>query len=187
MGSWSRESSCGCMDGGILWCMTRILYLGKVNEKSCRSDFCFNYFYRSVHNVQIEQLWVDVTAQVGASWAEIFTQLELRFGLDINNIHHVWLLHHLFLPFINQQLQFFAESWNQHRIAIWDSPSQSPADLFGFNMIVHGLRGAQLPSDVLSEEEIELYGVDWEGLHDEGLLQSRQSNNPESEGWCLGK
>ena len=85
--------------------------------------------YRSIHNVCIEHLWVDVTAQVGAFWADIFTDLELRYGLDINNIHHIWLLHHLFLRLINQQLTFFAESWNQHRIQIQDGPNRSPADM----------------------------------------------------------
>lgn len=100
--------------------------------------------YRSVHNVRIERLWVDVTAQVGASWAEAFTQLELHHGLDINNTHHIWLLHLLFLPAINQQLTFFAESWNQHRIQIRNGPNHSPADLFSFDMLVHGIQGSQL-------------------------------------------
>jgi hypothetical protein len=139
--------------------------------------------YRSVHNVRIERLWVDVTAQVGAFWADIFADLELRYGLDINNIHHIWLLHHLFLRLINQQLTFFAESWNQHRIQIQDGPNRSPADMFSFDMLVHGVRGNQLPDKDLSDEELEVYGVDWEGLHDEQLLRSHRGNNPTSEGW----
>jgi len=49
--------------------------------------------YRSVHNIRIERLWVDITAQIGASWAEAFTDLEINHGLDINNTHHIWLLH----------------------------------------------------------------------------------------------
>lgn len=139
--------------------------------------------YRSVHNVRIERLWADVTAQVGAFWADIFTELELRYGLDINNIHHIWLLHHLFLRLINQQLTFFAESWNQHRIQIRDGPNRSPADMFGFDMLVHSVRGDQLPDEDLTEEELEVYGVDWEGLQDEQLLHSQRGNNPTSEGW----
>ncbi|KAG6806455.1 hypothetical protein H0H92_011282, partial [Tricholoma furcatifolium] len=88
---------------------------------------------RSVHNVRIERLWVDVTAQVGSTWADIFTTLELQHGLDINNVHHIWLLHHLFLSTINQQLEFFVQSWNQHRIQIRNGPNRSPADMFGFD------------------------------------------------------
>ena len=124
-----------------------------------------------------------MTAQVGAFWSDIFTELELRYGLDVNNIHHIWLLHHLFLPRINQQLAFFAESWNQHHIQIRDGPNRSPADMFGFDMLVHGVRGDQLPEGELSEEELEVYGVDWEGLHDEQLLCSQRANNPIGEGW----
>lgn len=131
--------------------------------------------------MRIERLWVDVTAQVGATWADRFTLLELSHGLDINNNNHIWLLHLLFLPAINAQLNFFAESWNQHRIQIRDGPNRSPADMFGFDMFVHGVRGDQVPEE-LSEEELEVYGVDWEGLHDDRLLQSQRSNNTAAEG-----
>ena len=131
-------------------------------------------------NIRIERLWVDVTAQVGATWAQVFMTLELHHGLNINNQNHIWLLHYLFLNTINQQLDFFSQAWNHHRIQIRNSPSRSPADMFGFDMLVHGVRGYQLPTppDVsLSDEELEVFGVDWEGLQDENMLQSRQTNN----------
>jgi hypothetical protein len=136
-----------------------------------------------VHNVRIERLWVDVTAQVGASWAELFTDLEVYCGLDINNPNHIWLLHELFLPTINNQLALFAEAWNRHRIQIRNGPNRSPADMFGFDMLVHGVRGYQLHEDTLTtNEEVEVYGVDWEALQDEHLLLSRQQNNTQEEG-----
>ncbi|KAF8055696.1 hypothetical protein FPV67DRAFT_1567427 [Lyophyllum atratum] len=146
----------------------------------------------SVHNVRIERLWVDVTAQVGATWAELFTLLEIRHGLDINNPQHIWLLHFLFLGTINQQLDFFAQSWNQHRIQIRGGPNRSPADMFGFDMIVHGVRGYQLPrldDSTMTEEELEVFGMDWEGLREDNLLQSREANNPRNEdsGSWLGR
>ena len=139
---------------------------------------------RSVHNIQIERLWVDVTAQVGATWAQVFIMLELHHGLDINNRNHIWFLHYLFLNSINQQLDFFTQAWNQHRIQIRNGPNRSPADMFGFDMLVHGVRGYQLPTPQdgpLSDEELEVFGVDWEGLRDENMLQSRQTNNPADE------
>ena len=55
--------------------------------------------------------------------------------------------------------------------------------MFGFDMLVHGVRGNQLPDEDLSDEELEVYGVDWEGLHDEQLLRPHWGNNPTSEGW----
>jgi hypothetical protein len=48
-------------------------------------------------------------------------------------------------------------------------------------MIVHGVRGHQLPEE-LSNEELEVYGIDWEALHEERILQSQRSNNSASEG-----
>jgi hypothetical protein len=51
-------------------------------------------------------------------------------------------------------------------------------------MLVHGVRGYQLPTPLdepLSDEELEVFGVDWEGLQDENMLQSRQTNNPADE------
>ncbi|KAJ7238332.1 hypothetical protein B0H12DRAFT_1025815 [Mycena haematopus] len=137
---------------------------------------------RSVHNVRIERLWVDVTVQVGATWADRFTVFEIRHGLDINNRNHIWLLHFLFLSTINSQLAFFAQSWNQHRIQIRRGPNRSPADMFVFDMLVNGVRGNQLPDDQLSDEELEVYGIDWEGLRDDTLLESQRRNNPSAEG-----
>ncbi|KAJ7715589.1 hypothetical protein B0H16DRAFT_1434850 [Mycena metata] len=137
---------------------------------------------RSIHNVRIERLWVDVTAQVGATWSENFTTLELHHGLDINNVNHIWLLHHLFLPTINDQLTFFAQSWNEHQIQIRNGPNRSPVDMFYFDTLVHGARGHALVDD-LSEEELEVYGVDWEGLHDDTLLHSQRENNVAEMGW----
>lgn len=158
------------------------------SKKTCISKCCHSELHhRSVHNIRIERLWVDVTAQVGATWAEHFQMLEVHHGLDINNINHIWLLHYLFLNTINVQLDFFAQSWNHHVIQIQDGPNRSPADLFGFNMFTQGVRGTQLPTTMvdttsMSEEELEVFGVDWEGLRSDTLLQSRETNNPSTEG-----
>ncbi|KAJ7473885.1 hypothetical protein B0H11DRAFT_2429821 [Mycena galericulata] len=119
----------------------------------------------SVHNVRIERLWVDVTVQVGATWAERFTVFEIRHGLDINNPARV-----------------FAQSWNQHRIQIRGGPNRSPADMFYFDMHINGVRGNQLPEDQISDEELEVFGIDWAGLRDDTLLQSQRQNNPLGEG-----
>lgn len=135
--------------------------------------------------MRIERLWVDVTAQVGATWADHFIDLELHHGLDINNVNHIWLLHHLFLNTLNEQLAFWAESWNQHHIQIRHGPNRSPADMFGFDMLVQGVRGDLLPQEEedIDDNELEVYGIDWEALRDERLLSSRQENNNRDEGW----
>lgn len=140
---------------------------------------------RSVHNIRIERLWVDVTAQVGSTWADLFLMLELRHGLNINNSNHIWLLHFLFLHTINQQLDFFAAAWNQHQMQSRHGPNRRPADYFLFDMHVHGVRGMQLPpsdAEPLTDAELEVFGIDWDGLRQENLLRSRDSNNSTNEG-----
>jgi hypothetical protein len=99
-------------------------------------------------------------------------------------VAHIWLLHFLFLGTINTQLSFFAEAWNQHRIQIRHSTNRSPTDMFVFDMFANGVRGDQLPAEEenLSEEELEVYGIDWQGLHDDNLLQSQAQNNSTAEG-----
>ncbi|KAJ6541940.1 hypothetical protein B0H19DRAFT_1077691 [Mycena capillaripes] len=54
-------------------------------------------------------------------------------------------------------------------------------------MLVHGVRGIDprvrvQEEPIMSEAELEVHGVDWEALHDDALLESRQENNPADEG-----
>ena len=49
-------------------------------------------------------------------------------------------------------------------------------------MMVHGVQGGWLPEEVMAEEEMEVYGVDWEGLNDDQLLCSQRENNHMHEG-----
>ncbi|KAJ7846578.1 hypothetical protein B0H14DRAFT_3086265 [Mycena olivaceomarginata] len=112
---------------------------------------------RSVHNVSV-------------TWTENFTALEIRYGLDINDVASIWLLHFLFLDTINTQLAFFAKAWNQYQIQIRNSTDHSPTDMFVFDMYVNGVHSDQLPpkEENLNEEELEVYGIDWQGLCNNG-------------------
>lgn len=55
--------------------------------------------------------------------------------------------------------------------------------MYGFDMIVHGVRGDTPTDTITSEEELEVYGLDWEALQDDTLRASHAANNPLSEGW----
>ncbi|KAJ3831462.1 hypothetical protein EV361DRAFT_813257 [Lentinula raphanica] len=133
---------------------------------------------RSVHNVRIERLWVDVSNYITQHWHDDLTELETSHQLDVTNRNHIWLLQHLFLNAINQSLYFWAEAWNCHRISQrnGDGPARSPEDLWGFDMLAHGLRGDSLDQFAMTDEELEVFGVDWEGLRDESLLRSLRQN-----------
>lgn len=148
------------------------------------------YPLRSVHNIRIERLWVDVTTQFGEKWRLFFNDLEVHFGLNIESSNHKWLLQFLFLGDINFDCEFFATSWNQHKIRNRGKAARSPAETFGFDMIVSGVRGTiprshpnPNPADLdLDDRELEEYGVDWAALADETVIASNLRNNSRSEG-----
>ncbi|KAJ3709538.1 hypothetical protein C8R42DRAFT_598482 [Lentinula raphanica] len=137
---------------------------------------------RSVHNVRIERLWVDVSNYITQPWNDIFSGLEQRYHLDISNPNHIWLLQYLFMDTINIILAFWAEGWNNHRITQRDGPSRSPEDMWGFDMLVHGIRGDSVDDFSMSDQELADFGVDWEDLEDEALLQSLRRNYAHEEG-----
>lgn len=145
-----------------------------------------NLTFRSVHNVRIERLWLNLTTSFGAKWHEFFHKLEFRYGLDINSESHMWLLHFLFLPSINRDVAFFVDTWNNHRIQIRRGTNRSPIDMYGFDMLALGLRGdPSVPPEaleMLSPDDIETFGVDWAGLYDSDLRRSHRNNNPVSKG-----
>ncbi|KAJ3976241.1 hypothetical protein EV361DRAFT_790771 [Lentinula raphanica] len=139
---------------------------------------------RSVHNVRIERLWVDVSNYISQDWNNFFTRLD-GHHLDTSNQNHIWLLQHLFLEAINNSLAFWAEGWNSHRITQGrdsNGPNRSPEDMWGFDMLVHGMRGDSLDQHRMTDEELEVFGVDWDGLQDNLLLDSLRSNYAHEEG-----
>jgi hypothetical protein len=51
--------------------------------------------------------------------------------------------------------------------------------MFFFDMHAHGVRGSQTQTDAaMSEDEMEVFGVDWEALRDDNIMDSREENNP---------
>lgn len=118
----------------------------------------------------------------------MFTLLETRHGLQVSNPNHIWLLQHLFLPMINEQLTFWAESWNHHRVSQRTGPARSPEDMFVFDSLVNGVRGDDLHQFAMTDKELEVFGVDWEGLQDETLLRTLRSHyTDEGSGSWLGR
>lgn len=49
-------------------------------------------------------------------------------------------------------------------------------------MLVQGMRGDLVDQFSMSDEELEVFGVDWEGLQDETLLQALHRNYAQEEG-----
>ncbi|ESK82659.1 hypothetical protein Moror_11196 [Moniliophthora roreri MCA 2997] len=54
-------------------------------------------------------------------------------------------------------------------------PNRSPHDVFEFDMLACGWRGGSLEDHRMLEKELEVFGIDWEGLHNDTLLKQMRS------------
>ncbi|KAH8824843.1 hypothetical protein DL96DRAFT_1670239 [Flagelloscypha sp. PMI_526] len=142
-----------------------------------RSSYIFG---KSVHNIRIERLWYDVTRGFGAKWKKFFFALELHHSLNPDSPAHLWLLHFLFLQSIDQDAQEWAETWNSHKLRLRNQRDRSPRDLFIFGMVENGIRGFELGQEPEEDDitDAEVYGVDWEDLHNPTFLEHLETENP---------
>lgn len=71
----------------------------------------------SVHNERIERLWRDVFRSVYSVFYSTFKELEDDGELNPMNGIDLYCLHYVYLPRINEALNAFIESWNNHSIS----------------------------------------------------------------------
>jgi len=71
----------------------------------------------STHNERIERLWRDVYRCVVVLFHDLFRAMEDDGHLDCLNEVDLFCLHYAFLPRINQALDSFVESWNNHPLS----------------------------------------------------------------------
>ena len=125
---------------------------------------------RSVHNQRIERLWVDVYSGVLSYYYNLFTGLEDCQTLDPNDELDLWSLHLSFVPKINASLQCWVEGWIRHPLRT--EHNKSPLQLWVEGMArYHSI----IPLEI-NLQEINQYGIDWEGpvgLDDESVYISR--------------
>ena len=118
---------------------------------------------------------------MGKKWKTFFTSLEAANLLDPNLDDHIWLLHFLFLPCINQDLQEWAEVWNSHKIRLGDQGKESsPKELFVMGRLEAGFT-LDNNHTILPETDVDAvtYGVDWEELDNDELLRHHDEHNNE--------
>ncbi|KAJ3925103.1 MAG: hypothetical protein NXY57DRAFT_907481 [Lentinula lateritia] len=99
----------------------------------------------STRNTRIERLWPEVGSQFARQWRAFFLRLERLHGLRREDPHHIWLLHTLFLPLINEDCQKFTLTWNDHPIS-GRGHYQTPNDIRFFGELEHGQYGVPNPS-----------------------------------------
>ncbi|CAG2202198.1 unnamed protein product [Mytilus edulis] len=71
---------------------------------------------KSVHNQRIERLWRDVFDGVLAYYYVLFYFMEDEGLLDPLDEIHMYSLHHVFMPKINEKLCIWREAWARHRL-----------------------------------------------------------------------
>lgn len=142
-------------------------------------------FDRSVHNIRIERLWVDVTNGFGRKWKDFFQALEVADRLDVNSDAHLWLLHFLFLPMVNEDASQWAAAWNSHVLGRRGEPHRSPQQMFVQGIIEHGHRSGNPgpPEDDTVVDNIDSYGIDWDDIDNRHLRSHHDTHNsPDDDG-----
>ena len=91
--------------------------MGAVRIRIIMSLFDLTLCERSTRNTRIERLWVEVGSQFARLWKAFFIRLEQLHSLQRDNPQHLWLLHYLFLPTINDACKAFHREWNLHPIS----------------------------------------------------------------------
>lgn len=69
---------------------------------------------RSVHNQRIERLWRDVYQGCLMYYYNLFSFMERQNVLNPINDSHLFCLHYVYIPRINNSLAVFCNAWNNH-------------------------------------------------------------------------
>ncbi|KAJ7754725.1 hypothetical protein B0H14DRAFT_2404946 [Mycena olivaceomarginata] len=151
----------------------------------CLKLKCVSYiFCRSVHNIHIECLWCNVTRGFGCKWSNFFLSLEYSCSLRPDLEAHIWLLHHFFLAPMNQDAGDWARTWNEYKFRLDMERTRSLCDLFFFGMIENGLRGFDSTPEPTDDDHIDglnVYGIDWEELHNADIIAHHTEHNTDQE------
>lgn len=72
---------------------------------------------KSVHNQRIERLWCNVNRIIVSCFLNVFLFLEQRQILDPTDEVHLFFLHLVYIPLINDAINKFIGQWNNHPLS----------------------------------------------------------------------
>ena len=110
---------------------------------------------KSCHNQRIERFWRDLFHGCTFLFYHIFCYLEDTGLLMLNNATHLFCLHFVFTPRINQHLEMFRSGYDNH-------PLSSESNMTPIQLWMHGLATYEGEWDP-SEEGLASFGVDYDG------------------------
>lgn len=109
--------------------------------------------------------------------------------MNVNLDAHIWLLHHIFLPAINQDAEEWTATWNNHTLARRGEPHRTPTNMYIYGMVENGTRGIHVASDIApnnpeepigdTDDDYAGYGIDWDSLDNRGIREHHDRFNPE--------
>ena len=114
----------------------------------------------SVHNQRIERLWRDMHRCTTSMYYRLFYYLEHHDLLNPIDDVHIFSLHYIFIPRINQALQQFLAAWNFHGVRT--EHGQTPNQLFTAGSLL--LRNSGLTAMDYFDMVPDVYGVDNEDV-----------------------
>lgn len=118
---------------------------------------------KSTHNQRIERLWRDVYGGCLSLFYQLFQYLEVNHLLDADNDVHIWCLHYVYLPMINKHLQTWKNAWVHHPLSTEKNKTPMQLWISGLHFTQFGQRILQNAQDPVTQEEIDQYGIDWNG------------------------
>ena len=110
---------------------------------------------KSCHNQRIERFWRDLNHGCTFLFYYIFCYLEDRGLLDISSTTHMFCLHYIFTPRINQHFEMFGIGYDNHPLA--SESNMTPAQLWLYGMANY-LGEGEPP-----EEDMSSFGIDYDG------------------------
>ena len=112
----------------------------------------------SVHNSRVERSHRDIYSGVLVFYGRIFEELEDDGVLDVLNDVHIYSLHHIYIPCINNSLEEFVKQMNNRPVST--ERNQSPLQMWEKGMLENIHSG----HTALSPAEIEDLGMDPNGV-----------------------
>ncbi|KAM9468695.1 uncharacterized protein Hap1MRO34_013323 [Clarias gariepinus] len=108
---------------------------------------------KSVHNQRIERLWRDVWASITNVYYDVLHSLEEYGYLDISDPTHLFCCHSVFLPRLQNDLNLFRDTWDNHPIRT--EGSMTPNQLWAMGSVYH-----PVPEPIM--EGLSVPHIDWE-------------------------